>query len=122
MTKKILYIEDEVELSKLALQAFERKAFNCIHSTTLVDAVKKSQNQKFDIIITDIKLEKGTGDQLIKSIKTNPSHINFQTPIIVSSAFLTKEVIEEIKGKINKVMVKPHLIDDLIDAVAQVMN
>jgi CheY-like chemotaxis protein len=121
MGKKILYVEDETEFVQLVAEEFNTQEYSYIHSTKLTEAVAKARNQKFDAIVTDIKLESGTGDQLIKTIKTNPQHLNFKTPIIVSSAYLTPDVIKAIQGRINKVIVKPHMVEDLITAINEVL-
>ncbi len=122
MGKKILYVEDEIELAELVTSEFNSKDYSYIHSIKLVEAVTKAKNQKFDAIVTDIKLAAGSGDQLIKAIKCNPQHMNYSTPIIVSSAFLTADVLKTINGKVDKVIVKPHMIEDLIKAIVEVTN
>lgn len=121
MGKKILYVEDEKEFVDLVTEEFNTHDFTYVHSTKLSEAVGKARNQKFDAIVTDIKLESGSGDQLVKTIKTNPQHVNFKTPIIVSSAYLTPEVVKTLQGNISKVIVKPHMVADLIDAINELI-
>lgn len=120
MGKKILYVEDEIEFVELVTEEFNTHDFTYVHSTKLAEAVGKARNQKFDAIVTDIKLESGSGDQLVRTIKSNPQHMNFKTPIIVSSAYLTADMIKDLQGKIKKVIVKPHMIDELISAINEV--
>ncbi|EQC52612.1 response regulator receiver domain protein [Bacteriovorax sp. DB6_IX] len=117
MTKRILYVEDEREFVELVAQEFNTKNYTYIHSAKLSEAAAKARNQKFDVIVTDIKLESGTGDQLIKTIKSNPQHMNYKTPVIVSSAYLTSDIIKSLHDKINKVLVKPHYASDIVTAI-----
>ena len=53
MGKKILYVEDEIELAELVTSEFNSKDYSYIHSMKLVEAVTKAKNQKFDAIVTD---------------------------------------------------------------------
>lgn len=115
--KTILYIEDEMVLAELILDELRELGLKCIHTPSYPDAVKKANFQKYDAIITDIRLEQGTGDELITLIKTNPKHVNYETHIIVTSAYITNEIQDSISGKVKAILNKPHSMDDLINTL-----
>ncbi len=63
--KYVLYIEDEKEIAQMIKDELEELSVNVLTSDTYNDAYSKASNQKFDIIIADIHLRRGTGDQVI---------------------------------------------------------
>ena len=89
----------------------------CIHSPSFSGAMTKANYQKYNAIITDIMIEEGTGDELIKHIRATENHVNHMTPIIVTSAYLSTELRNELEGKVNHILSKPHSMDDLIQTL-----
>jgi signal transduction histidine kinase/DNA-binding response OmpR family regulator len=70
---KILIIDDEVTLTQLIKQALERKDFEIFIANDGADGLKKIEQYKPDIIITDLRMPKVSGmDILKKTKKENP--------------------------------------------------
>ena len=104
-TLKILYIEDH-EDSREALHNLLKNFFSDI---TLafdgLEGLEKLKNNRFDLIITDIKMPKMSGIELIKIIRET---INEDTPLIVSTAHQDQDVlIECIELGVNSYLLKP---------------
>lgn len=121
MAKSILYLEDEVELAQEVIEELEELNLKVIHCTDYVMAVLKASQQKFDLLIVDIHLEKGTGDKLIRGIKDTPKHINHRTPVIVASSQVTKELVADIGADIEYALVKPYSLDALVANVSKIL-
>jgi len=115
--KTFLYIEDEIEIANLVLDEFREKGAKCIHAVEYKDAVNKANFQKFDIIITDIRLKLGFGDDLVNLIKTNDNHVNYNTPVIVNSAFISDDLRSKIGSFVFEFLPKPHRMSTLIGLV-----
>jgi DNA-binding response OmpR family regulator len=120
--KTILYIEDEEMLVDLVVEELRDAGFKCIHASEFSDAQKKANNQKFDLIITDLQILKGSADELIVQIRENEKHVNNQTPIIVTSAHITDEIHKRIDNHINSVLKKPHTIDHIFEEIDKILK
>jgi YesN/AraC family two-component response regulator len=88
------------------------------------DAMRKTENQKFDLIITDLMMPKVRGIQLIEKFKReekkkaepNP------TPFIILSANVTgDEVTKAIHFGVKYVITKPCSADEFVNKVQEVL-
>lgn len=120
--KTFLYIEDEEGIAEIILDELRELGAKCIHSKRVDDAIIKANFQKYDVIISDIRLLDGSGDDIIKSIKTNNKHVNYKTPIIVSSGYVSQELKVQIGKYISAFLSKPHKVSDLTDEIKKCLS
>lgn len=118
----ILLIEDEVELAEQLAEYLDFKGYRVLQSRTSIDAINKCMNQRFDCILTDINLEKGTGDTVILNVKQSFGNPNYSTPIIVISSALNPGLLERVKNFIDWAFVKPYSIEALLNKMQEVMK
>lgn len=95
MEKKftVLVIDDEAPLENIYttfLAKIGAQVKFCDHPQKGWQAIDK---EKFDLIITDLRMPAITGDEFITIVRD--SKLNAQTPIILSSAFINKLVLTE---------------------------
>lgn len=115
--KCILYLEDEKDLAEDIVAELTDFGIKVIHTDEALDGISKAANQEFDLLIVDINLKHGTGDRVIKSIKSTQNHINFETPILVVSSHITAELVHTIGRDIEYALVKPFDLDTLLENV-----
>lgn len=85
--RNVLLIEPDQEiLQSMAKELYTTQRFNIIQAINGSEAYQKAKNQEFDIIITDYKLPRLMGKELIRGFKENPD--NVETPIL----FYTKDL------------------------------
>jgi CheY-like chemotaxis protein len=70
-TKKILIVDDEKELCKVISWDFEDAGYEVTQASGGVEAYNLIQENQFDIVLSDIKMPKGDGVELLKNIKEN---------------------------------------------------
>ena len=103
-TLKVLYVEDNTE-ARDALKSLLSNFFDDI--TLGVDGengLEKFQSSKFNLIITDIKMPKMNGIEMMEKIRS----IDDEIPIIVSTAHQDQEfLISCIELGINSYLLKP---------------
>ncbi len=119
--KWVLYLEDEIELAEEVIIELEYNGFHVVHCASYRESVLKANMQKFDIIIADIHLEKGTGDKVIQVIKNNPHHMNFRTPVMILSSNITKNIISNVGKDLVAAKVKPYSISELVGSVKTIV-
>lgn len=93
--RNILIVDGDQALLKAYTETLVKGECHVITSTDGADAFSKFQNQKFDLVITDIAAPKVSGDKLIENIfSQNANHC----PIIISS----EKVDNVLLGKFGK--------------------
>jgi len=68
LRKKILIVDDEKELCKVISWDFEDAGFEVIQANGGIEAFKILQDDHFDIVLSDIKMPKGDGVELLRNI------------------------------------------------------
>lgn len=116
----ILIIEDE-KIVRDTIAAFLKEfKMEVILAEDGLIGVQKASRQEFDLIITDVNLPKLRGDKVVKEIRK--TEINEKTPIIMLSAFLSTEIITNVKDQISKALVKPVEMDQLLREVESLVK
>lgn len=117
----VLVIDDEAPLEDVYthfLVKIGAKVTFCNHPQKGWQAIDK---EKFDLIITDLKMPAIPGDEFIKIVRD--SKLNSLTPIILCSAFINKLVITEMSRE-SKVyfLTKPFDSKALFELVTKVFD
>lgn len=86
---KILYVEDDVNLSFVTKDNLEEEGFEIIHFLDGKEAWKSFKKEKFDLCLLDVNLPELDGFSLAEKIRTQ----NNQIPII----FLTAKTMQDDK-------------------------
>ncbi|WP_419764393.1 MAG: response regulator [Arcobacter sp.] len=108
---KILYIDDEEFIREDAVEYLSFYCNNVYEASDGLDGLEKYKELKPDIIITDIKMPRLNGIEMIKEIRKNDK----STKIIIATAFLeTSYLIEAIELGLIKYLVKPIMEDTLL--------
>jgi DNA-binding response OmpR family regulator len=119
--KSVFYIEDEDLISCLIVEELKEVGFDCTHAKEFSEASEKAAAKKYDIIISDLQIIKGSMDDIIDEIRKDESHVNHKTPVIITSAFVTDKVNERIGHVVQSILKKPHTIDAILDEIKKVM-
>ena len=111
--KTILVAEDEesnFELVRIVLQ----KRYHLVRARNGIQAVTKSEEEKPDLILMDIRMPEMDGLDATRIIK----EVNSNTPIIALSAYAFEENIREAKAAgCDDFLAKPFRVEDLIEII-----
>ena len=112
----ILIVEDDEDTRSSEAEFLSQAGFKVVTAENGAEAARKASLQKFDAILCDIAMPRLSGDQFISNLKKNnrSDGINAETPVIVLSGALDRQVIDRLKGKIVKVFVKPANFDEIV--------
>jgi len=114
---KILVVEDKLSNREL-LQLYLGKMSDLVFSIDGSDVVDKLKQDRFDVILMDIKLgEKLDGIKLLKKLKTLNTAKNI--PVIATTACSLNEVVE---SEFDGYLQKPFYKDDIIKLVNEHVN
>ncbi|RXJ79830.1 DNA-binding response regulator [Aliarcobacter skirrowii] len=109
---KVLIVEDEIDLANLIKSSIKELFFKVVIAKDGLEAIKKFDSFKPDIIISDIMMPNLNGLEMSKKIKEK----NSETPIVILSAHSHKEMLmEAIDLGISKYFIKPFDIEEFIE-------
>ena len=89
MVKKILIVEDEESFHILYKAMLDDTGYDIISAYDGDEALEKVEQERPDLVITDILMDMVTGDTFFLYLKGMPEHADI--PVIIISAFSQKE-------------------------------
>ncbi len=117
--KKVLIVDDEKNLANVISAYLTLNGYSTTISLDSRDAFQKARNAHYDIIVTDLKMPRLSGPELINNIRT--SGLNNETPIILSSG-VQEDALQELKGtNLSKVKIvpDPFTVQNLLNIVKE---
>lgn len=115
---KVLILEDDpVSLQKLKMdvESFGHGTLEAADSVVALNLFY--ENRDTDVIITDLELPFGSGEDFIQNIRS----LDRRIPIIVVSGTISRAVLQKIKNfKCKDIMVKPHdkaRLKEILDSI-----
>ncbi len=119
--KKILIVDDSITTRTLEKSILSSAGFNVDTAIDPVDAMKKLNQTKFDIILSDIEMPEMTGLELLAQLKTNELYADI--PVVIISSLNDDSIKQRAKllgaekyitkGDFNK--------QNLIDTVTEIL-
>ena len=113
----ILFVEDDEDLAVLLSKLLLRDGYVVDFCKTINEAVIRLRGGEFDLLISDIILEDGTGFDLIKEVRQHS-----QIPAIAMSGFGSKRDIQlSIASGFNVHLTKPVQLPELESAIQELL-
>ena len=115
MSKKILFVDDEADVQKVAVFRLRKAGYEVVTATNSEDAWGWIQSEKFDLVFLDLRLPGMTRAEICKKIKSDENLK--KTPVILFTAsvrnlaLLTKEV------GADDFLIKPFETEQLLEKV-----
>ena len=91
MKKKILLVDDDKFIRDTFVERLRNNKYEVSSAKDGKEAIEKISNNNFDVVITDIKMPKVNGIEVLKFSKKNKP----KTKVIMMSAYVPQEVIDE---------------------------
>lgn len=107
----ILIVEDKESMAGMLRETLESSGFSTIIATDGAEAFEKIASDRFDLVLTDLKLPQKDGIEVLRKTKEE----NPMVPVIVMTAFGSIETaVEAMKLGANDFIAKPFDTDHLI--------
>ena len=117
-TKTILVVDDEPSIRVTLSESLKSCGYEVETSGNGEDALAKFQEDKFDVVITDMRMPKIGGMEVLRGIKK----VSSGTPVIVITAYGTvNTAVEAMKEGAADFIMKPFSIDHLESLVKKVL-
>jgi CheY-like chemotaxis protein len=111
--KKILLVEDDVDLAQLYRGVLRMSGFDAVHVVDGMSALRALEEEVPDLIVVDMNLPVLNGDQLLQEIAARPD-LRQIPAIVVTGADIRPDVAAE---QAKQILRKPCSPDRLVSAV-----
>lgn len=118
--KRVLIVEDDANLSASLASLLVDQGYIVTKATRAHDAILKLMNQRFDCVLLDLKLLGGDGEELIGHVRND--RVNRHAAIFVMSGYLSRDVINRIRSRVNGILVKPFEPRSLVERIEAARN
>ena len=112
MPKKILVVDDEPDILKLAVVRLEAFGYEVLMAEKSEEALELLGKTKPDLILLDLLLPKMQGDVLCKKLKADPELKHIPIILFTASAIRVPEKVKEMGA--DDYIVKPFEPDGLL--------
>ena len=121
-----LVVDDEGEIRETLIAFLESMDLftTIIEASDGAEAMRKCQNQQFDVIITDLMMPKVRGTEFIINYRdfVKRNKVEAPSPIAILSANLTStEVKKALSFGVKYLLTKPCSIEDFINRVSEIL-
>ena len=118
----ILLVEDDIDLRLAMSERLTQAGFRVAGCDRAAEAIRMLNNQKFHAVLLDLKLARGDGLQVIGHLKSRDVRFNAETPVIVVSGTLEMKTIQELRGVVRGILVRPFDQEKLLESVNKVVR
>jgi len=116
---RILIVEDEKKMRHLLSIMLERKGYEVEQACDGVEGLGRIQERPFDIVVTDIKMPRMDGMELLQNI----TRMDIPCPVVFITAFATLEsAIQAMRAGAADYIVKPFDEEQIIMTVERTLN
>jgi DNA-binding NtrC family response regulator len=119
MADTILVIEDKESMLDMLRQTLEGEGYHVISAKDGAEGIKKLSDERIGLVLTDLKLPKKDGFEVIKAVKQESPIL----PVIVMTAFGTIETaVKAVKEGAYDFLTKPFDTDHLLVLIKRALD
>ena len=107
--KAILFVDDHEVLARLSCEILEMQGYRAVSAYNAADALDKFAKERFDILVTDFRMEGMNGLELAKQVhQKDPS-----VPVIIVTGYGPIEGGEDVNACLQKEQLFPALLEKI---------
>ena len=104
MAKKVLIIEDSLDISESLKLLIEMEGYEAIVANSGSEGCRMAQDEKPDLILMDLSLPDRSGIEVTREVRSSPE--TFDTPIVCVSSFAEGREEQVLAAGCNEVLSK----------------
>jgi two-component system C4-dicarboxylate transport response regulator DctD len=107
--KAVLFVDDHEVLARLSCEILEMQGYRAVCAYNAHDALEKFQREKFDILVTDFRMDGMNGLELAKRVHaTNP-----EIPVIIVTGYGPLDSGKDANAVLQKEQMFPALLEKI---------
>lgn len=122
MKKKLLIIDDNIEIIEIAREILSDLFDDTIAVTSVEGAQESLTENTFSFVVLDINLEGRNGAEVIKFLVDHPENSNNSTPFVIISGIITPQFIQKNSQRFSGILMKPFDHSELRNIAESVLS
>ena len=119
MSSKILVIDDDTAFCMMLKTFLQKKGYEVTNAFHAAEAEELIKNQKFDVVLTDIRLPDSDGLAILKLVK----EVSFETQVILMTGYTDiKTAVNAMKTGAYDYVGKPINPDEILHTIEQALK
>ncbi len=119
MSNRIMIIDDEKIVGEMAKISLEQEGYEVETFLNAAPALERLKEQKFDLVVTDLKMKGIDGLEVLRTVKSLYPDIK----VIMITAFANLDVaIEALRGDVHDFFPKPVKIKELKQSIRKALT
>lgn len=107
--KAILFVDDHEVLARLSCEILEMQGYRAVSAYNAQDALDKFKREKFDILVTDFRMEGMNGLELARQIHATEPNI----PVIIVTGYGHVDGGKDVNACLQKEQMFPALLEKI---------
>lgn len=107
--KAILFVDDHEVLARLSCEILEMQGYRAVSAFNGEDALAKFEDQRFDLLVTDFRMEGMNGLELARKVHNKYPDV----PVIIVTGYGPIDTGEDVDTVLQKEALFPDLIDKI---------
>ncbi len=107
--KAILFVDDHELLARLSCEILEMQGYRAVSAYSAQDALDKLKGQKFDLMVTDFRMEGMNGLELAKQVHAS----SLEIPVIIVTGYGPIDGGRDVKACLQKEQMFPAMLDKI---------
>jgi len=107
--KAILFVDDHEVLARLSCEILEMQGYRAVSAYNAQDALDKFKREKFDILVTDFRMDGMNGLELARQIHATEPNI----PVIIVTGYGHVEGGKDVNACLQKEQMFPALLEKI---------
>jgi DNA-binding NtrC family response regulator len=109
MVKAILFVDDHEVLARLSCEILEMQGYKAVSAYSAKEALEKFDQQDFDILVTDFRMEGMNGVELAHKVRQKSPN----TPVIIVTGYGPVDGGKDVAACLQKEDLFPALIEKI---------
>lgn len=112
---RILFLDDDADTCEVISALFDQSGYETITASTVREGLKLVEDESFDLVLLDWKLEDGTGIEVCQKIRT----FDVDTPVFFCTGVGEDSKIREaVEAGAQGYFIKPVDFDSLLETIS----
>src|SRR3954453_22140399 len=107
--KQILFVDDHEVLARLSCEILEMQGYRAVSAYNAADALQKFENQRFDLLVTDFRMDGMNGLELARKIHDKHPDV----PVIIVTGYGPIDGGKDVDTVLSKEALFPDLLDKI---------
>jgi CheY-like chemotaxis protein len=107
--KAILFVDDHEVLARLSCEILEMQGYRAEYAYNASDALAKFERDKFDMLVTDYRMEGMNGLELARLVRQKAPEV----PVIIVTGYAPVEHSDDVNAWLEKQDLFPALLDKI---------